>query len=75
MLFRFIGRYTNGHTQIASCGVVFVGNEPSEVTDADAIRRLSGHPEFERIGDAPAAPVVVQERPRKRRQSKGSYHA
>ena len=47
MKFRFIGLYTNGHTEVDAGGVTFVGNEPSEVTDPDLIRRLSGHPEFE----------------------------
>lgn len=46
MLFKFIGRYTNGQTSINASGVTFDGNEPSEVTDAEAIRRLSNNPEF-----------------------------
>lgn len=46
MLFRFTGEYTNGHTAINACGVVFQGREPADVTEPDGIRRLSGHPEF-----------------------------
>ena len=49
MLFKFVGEYTNRHTGINACGVWFDGREPSEVTDADAIRRLSGNPEFEEV--------------------------
>lgn len=49
MLFKFTGRYTNGHTSINACGVTFEGNEPAEVTDPEAIRRLSNHPEFEEV--------------------------
>jgi hypothetical protein len=49
MLFKFIGRYTCGHTSINASGVVFQGNEPAEVEDAEAIRRLSGNPEFEKV--------------------------
>lgn len=46
MLFKFVGRYTNGHTAINACGVIFEGDEPAEVSDPDAIRRLSQNPEF-----------------------------
>lgn len=49
MLFKFIGRYTNGHTSINASGVVFEGREPANVTEADAIRRISGNPEFEEV--------------------------
>ena len=49
MRFRFVGRYTNGHTAINACGVVFTGHEPAEVGEAEAIRRLSGHPEVEKV--------------------------
>ena len=51
MKFRFIGEYTNGHTSINSSGVTFVGREPSEVTDPEAIRRLTGNIEFEEVGE------------------------
>lgn len=50
MLFKFTGRYTGANTSINACGVVFEGDEPSEVSDPEAIRRLSGHPEFEEVG-------------------------
>ena len=49
MRFRFIGRYTNGHETIALYGATFQGHEPAEVTDAEAIRRLSNNIEFERV--------------------------
>ena len=49
MLFRFIGRYTNGHSSINACGVVFEGDAPSDVSNPDGIRRLSSHPEFEKV--------------------------
>jgi hypothetical protein len=49
MRFRFIGQYTNGHTSNTAHGVTFEGHEPAEVTDAEAVRRLSGNPEFEAV--------------------------
>ena len=59
MKFRFIGEYTNGHTSINGSGVTFVGREPSEVTDPEAIRRLSGNIEFEMVGDLTQEAVEV----------------
>lgn len=50
--FRFIGQHTLGRTSINACGVIFEGNEPSEVEDEDGIRRLRGNPEFEEIGES-----------------------
>ena len=50
--FRFIGQYTGGRTSINACGVIFEGNEPSEVEDEDGIRRLRGHPEFVEVGES-----------------------
>lgn len=47
MLFRFKGDYTGKRTSITLFGVTFEGREPADVTDADGIRRLSNHPEFE----------------------------
>lgn len=49
MLFKFIGLYTNGHTSISASGVTFEGHEPAEVTDPEAIRRLSHNPEFVKV--------------------------
>lgn len=49
--FRFTGQYTGGRDSIDAGGVLFVGNEPSEVADPEAVRRLRGHPEFEEVGD------------------------
>lgn len=54
MRFRFIGRYTNGHTSINACGVVFQGHEPSEVP-YEAIHRLSRNIEFEAVEEKPEA--------------------
>lgn len=48
MKFRFIGKYTNGHTSVSSNGVTFVGREPSEAV-GDAAIRLARHPEFEAV--------------------------
>lgn len=53
MRFRFIGGYTNGHTSINACGVVFEGHEPADVTDPAAIARLSRNVEFEAVEDEP----------------------
>lgn len=61
MLFRFIGQYTNGHTTVDAGGVLFTGDEPSEVTDPVIIGRLTGHAEFEAVDD---------DKPRKRGRPK-----
>lgn len=45
MKFRFIGKYTNGHTSVFSNGVTFFGREPSEA-EGEAALRLARHPEF-----------------------------
>lgn len=70
MLFRFIGQYTNGRTSVASCGVTFNGREPSGVTDAEAIRRLSGNIEFEAVRIADPLPVEAAPAPKKRGRPK-----
>lgn len=49
--FRFIGTYTGGRDSINASGVIFEGNEPSQVDDAEAIRRLRGNVEFEEVGE------------------------
>lgn len=68
MLFRFIGQYTHGRTSIDAGGVLFEGHEPAEVTDAELIRRLTNHVEFEAVeADEPAEkppPVVLKKRGR-----------
>lgn len=69
MLFKFIGTYSNGRTFMRSCGVTFNGREPSDVTDADGIRRLSGHPEFEAVADSPQ--VIAEPKRRGRPPKKG----
>ena len=52
MLFRFKGDYTGKRTSITLFGVTFEGREPADVTDADGIRRLSNHPELEKVTKA-----------------------
>jgi hypothetical protein len=48
--FKFIGTHTGGRNSINASGVDFVGDEPSEVTDADGVERLRKNPEFEEVG-------------------------
>jgi hypothetical protein len=54
--------------------VVFHGREPSDVTAPDAIRRLSGNPEFETIypldhdGDGKKGGSLPKQRGRPRKQ-------
>jgi hypothetical protein len=67
MKFRFIGTYTNGHTSISACGYRFEGHEPTDVDGEEALRRLSGSVEFERVEDVtgviePAAPAPQPKR-------------
>jgi hypothetical protein len=75
MLFKFIGQYTNGHTSIDAGGVEFVGDEPSDVTDADLIRRLSNNPEFEAVdpldhdGDGKKGGSLAKSRGRPKKES------
>lgn len=71
MLFRFKGDYTGKRTSITLFGVTFEGREPADVTDADGIRRLSNHPEFEQVTKAVTPEVVeledsIPEAPKKR---------
>ena len=71
MHLRFIGTYTGGRTSITLCGVTFEGREPSEVVEADALARLSNHPEFEKVTKAVTSEVVefedsIPEAPKKR---------
>ena len=54
MRFRFIGTFTGGRTTIDACGVTFTGSEPVDVTEPEAIRRLSNNPEFETVKGRPA---------------------
>lgn len=73
MRFRFIGTYTGGRVSINACGVDFQGHEPADVTDLEGIRRLSSHPEFEKVlspldhdGDGkPGGSLPKRGRPRK----------
>ena len=61
MLFRFKGDYTGKRTSITLFGVTFEGREPADVTDADGIRRLSNHPEFEQVTKAVTPEEAVEE--------------
>lgn len=82
MLFRFKGDYTGKRTSITLFGVTFEGREPADVTDADGIRRLSNHPEFEQVTKAVTPELEsamadyedsIPEQPKKRgRPRKGS---
>lgn len=66
MLLRFIGIYSNGRTSMRICDHTFTGREPTEVTDPESIRSLSGHPEFEAVElAAPAEAPKKRGRPRK----------
>lgn len=67
MLFRFIGQYTHGRTMI-NAGVDFHEREPSQVDDAELIRRLSNNPEFESV--EPEGETVEQPAPKKRGRPK-----
>lgn len=70
MLFRFKGDYTGKRTSITLFGVTFEGREPADVTNADGIRRLSNHPEFEPVANT-IAPAEALEKPRRGRPRKG----
>ncbi len=50
MKYRFVGTYSGDET-ISCGGVTWHGREPSEVTDAEWLRRLANHPEFEAVPD------------------------
>lgn len=61
--FRYIGEAPNG--SIEQYGVTFKPGEASEVTDALAIRKLSGNPFFEAVADAPVEiPVKAAKKPK-----------
>lgn len=65
MKFRFIGQHT-GDGIITMFGTDFIGDEPSNVTSEEGIRRLSSHPEFELVADEPAKaenPPTEKEKP------------
>lgn len=49
MRFRFIGKYTNGHTSVRAMGFVFNGSEPTDVTTDTAMAKIKTHPEFEAV--------------------------
>jgi len=53
MRFRFIGKYTNGHTNVSIRDVVFNGHEPVTVDDDDVALKLMSHPEVEEVTDKP----------------------
>lgn len=70
MRFRFVGLYTNGHTAIDAGGVTFEGHEPSEVTDPELIRRLTGNQEFEAVEAEAAIEAAPAPAPKKRGRPK-----
>ena len=74
MWLRFTGTYTGKRNSITTNGVTFVGREPSLVTDAEALRRLSSHPEFEKAEKAKNAEneLLAPKRGRPRKVSDGS---
>lgn len=49
MRFRFIGKYTNGHTEVSIYGVRFVGHDPVTVDDDDTALNLMSHQEVEEV--------------------------
>ena len=51
MRFKFIGKYTNGHSSINAWGLVFEGREPLDVP-AELVEHFARHVEFERIENA-----------------------
>lgn len=57
MRFRFIGKYTNGHTCVSIRGVVFEGHDPVSVDDDDIALKLLSHPEVEEVADKP---VIIE---------------
>ena len=69
MMFRFIGKYTNGHTSINAGGVVFEGNEPAEVECPELARRLMANVEFEAVGAVEVAPAPVRKRGRPKKNA------
>jgi len=71
MRFRFIGQYTNGHSEVCIYGVRFIGHDPVTVDNDDTALNLMTHQEVEEVPDvvepiASAVPPVIAE-PAKRR--------
>lgn len=61
MMFKFVGRYTNGHTAITVFDVTFNGHDPAEVSDPKAIARLSKNIEFQAVEGAMPPALVNSE--------------
>ncbi len=57
MQFTFTGTNASGFTSVGND--VFPTGEPVEVENADTIRRLTGHPEFEAEEAEPALPGLT----------------
>jgi hypothetical protein len=77
MQFKFVGRYTNGHTAITLLGVTFQGHEPMDVTDPVIAARLKRHPEFQVVHpldhdgkDGPGGSLSGEKATRRRRKRK-----
>lgn len=56
MKFRFVGQHSHGTDRHEQMRVLFVGREPSEVTDEAAIRWFAGHPDYQAVEDGEEAP-------------------
>ena len=54
MRFKFIGKYTNGHTSVVIHGVRFDGADPVSVDDDSTVARLRTHPEVEAVVGRPS---------------------
>ena len=66
MKFKFIGNFSKGSDVEEQMKIVFVGREPTEVTDEAAIAWFAGHPEFVVVEDE----EVIEEAPKKARKAK-----
>jgi len=75
MRFRFIGQYTNGHSEVSIYGVRFIGHEPVTVDDDDTALNLMTHIE---VQEAPeevepkVAPTIEEPAKRRGRPRKGA---
>ena len=74
MKFIYRGEYSKGLDSQTVMAVTFTGREPSEVTEAPAIKWFSEHPEYEGIPDAVDDPEPVatyrKAAPKKARKAK-----
>lgn len=49
MKFRFVGQHSHGTDRHEQMRVLFIGREPSEVTEDAAIRWFTGHPDYQAV--------------------------